>query len=98
MVDPRVLDVIAELLQSPDAKVREGTVDICQSLATHDFAFKLFLNASLLSRLLFILRRVQFLIFELGADGRTATQSTILSFVWYTPSLPLRNLAKAHKL
>jgi hypothetical protein len=56
-----MLDVLAELIQSPDAKVRPGTADICQSLAMHDFALKPVMKADLLRRLLLILRRVHFL-------------------------------------
>jgi hypothetical protein len=99
MVDAKALDVLAEVLELPHGKVRQGTVEICEALTAHDdFLLKLFSEENPCSRLVSILRRVQFLIFGLSANGRTVTQSTMSSVVWYTPSIALRNLAKAHKL
>jgi hypothetical protein len=58
VVDAKFLDTVAGLLESPHARVRQETVEICQSLATHSFAQKLILPENFFNRLVSLLRRV----------------------------------------
>ena len=58
VVDANSVTTVAELslLESPHAKVRQGTAKICGTLGKHDFALKLILKAKLCNPLVSLLR------------------------------------------
>ena len=58
IVDADVFDVFPELLDSQDVEVRKWTAKMLETLAGHDFGFKVLLNSNLCVKLVSLLRQV----------------------------------------